>query len=236
MNSKVECSQSSESRFGIPRSATPPPTTHNCALRRIANRTSPALQHSVALTATISPEAKSEMIDYAELSPRQEVVSTNPVELYLALARSYTNKNQLPVALDYYSLALRIENKAAPASIKDRLLMADILYEIGWIHMRLNDPVKALHTLDLCLGIRRDLLAWDDKRTATVLQRQASIYKVICDSESAVRVLEELLGILCCSTADSKTLQNTWLELARHQDALGLHSEARSSRAEANHL
>ena len=118
MNTTVESSQSPESLFGVPRSRTPPNTTSFCSLRDKAPQISPVLQESVAIAATVSPEtsSKSEMIDYAELSPSQAVVSSNPVQFYLVLARNYSKKNMLPAALEFYSRALRIENKAAPTS------------------------------------------------------------------------------------------------------------------------
>lgn len=172
-----------------------------------------------------------------EISPHESVVSSNQVEFFLRMAQNCAKKSLLSTALEYYSRALRIENRAAATSNKDRLLMADILFEIARIHLKQNDPFRSLYTLDLCQSIRRQLLKWDDERNAVVLHQQARIYTMVGDSESAVKALEELLGILCCSPdTNVHLLRQTWLELGRHQDKMGLHSEAESSRDEANQL
>mmetsp|Transcript_19395 Transcript_19395/g.36638 ORF Transcript_19395/g.36638 Transcript_19395/m.36638 type:complete len:234 (+) Transcript_19395:62-763(+) len=190
----------------------------------------------VQTTATVSPRSSSaiEMIDYLSLQTRS--VASNPVGFYLMLAEQFTNKNDLPMALEYYSQALRIVNRVAPKSKTEQLRMSDILFCIGRIHLNLRDMAKALVVFDICYNIRRRILDWDDKGNAIVLQQQAYIYSSVGDSESAVQVLEELLGILCCVEVDTKTLRETWLELARHQELLGMDVEATSSREEASQL
>ena len=187
-------------------------------------------------TAIVSPNEKQEMIDYPTLSLERTVVPSDSVEFFLVLAKKFTSKGMLPKALEFYARALRIVNKDAGTNEDDRLLVADILFEIGLIHLDLKDPLKALVVFDHCQNIRRQQLDWDDERNAMVLQEQARIYNVIGDSESAVKVLEELLGILCCKGKDARVLRASWLELARHQQLLGLYTEAASSREEAEQL
>ena len=205
-----------------------------------STRVSPAksLQNSlqtrvipVQTAAAVSPSSSvAEMIDY--VSP----VSSDSVDFFLMLAKRFTDKKDLPMALEYFSRALRMVNKVAAKSDTEQLLMSDVLYEIGCIHMNLKDLPKSLFVFDLCHSIRRQLLDWDDKRNAIVLQQQARIYSLVGDSDSAVHVLEELLGILCCAEDDRKSLRETWLELARHQEILGMEAEASSSREEAGQL
>lgn len=182
----------------------------------------------------VSPSSsKTEMID---LFPQERYVSSNQVAFFLELAKQFTIKKDLPMALEYYSRALRTVNKVAAKSETEQLLMSDVLFEIGRIHMKLKDPAKSLVVFDLCYGIRQQLLDWTDKKNAVVLQHQAHLCGLLGDSESAVQVLEELLGILCCVEEDAKTLRETWLELARHQEILGMDAEAISSREEASQL
>ena len=230
-------SSSSDTVVGLPRVAMLGPSKGSSFQSSDQIVTTHSMQSPEAVTISPSNSSKTEMVDYAELSPRVgSVVSSNQVDFFLTLAQNFVKKRLYSTALDYYSRALRIENKTAATNDTDRLLMADILFEIGHIHLKLQDLSRAIYTFDVCQSIRRQLLNWDDERNAAVLHQQARIYSMVGDSESAVRALEELLGILCCSGTNVHLLQETWLELARHQDKLGLHAEANSSRKEAKQL
>lgn len=194
-----------------------------------------------AQTMLISPSDStgSEMGDCPQVSGMEEnrsistqgsVDSSSHLDYLLMMAQTSASKRR---ALEYYSKALRIVNKTA--SDTDRLIMADILFEIGGIHLALDDPFRALTTFDLCQSIRRQLLQFDDERNATVLQQQVRIYNIIGDPESCIHSLSELIGILS-SGKDVQLLREVWLELSRQFDKLSMHAEADSSRDEANRL
>ena len=180
---------------------------------------------------TISPESRP-MSEYPEVFAETSAVPSQKVDFFVTLAREYLKKGSLTSALDYFSRALRIQNKIAATSDQDKDRMAAILFDIAIIHLKMNDPLRALVTFDLC----QSLLRWDDERNAKILRQQANIYTTVGDSESAARVLEELLGILCSSTTNPEVLRETWLELAHHQEKLSMFQEAMSSREEASQL
>jgi len=210
-----------------------PPELDDTRTLQSALHTRTKSRQSAASVSPVSP-SELEMIDY--LSLQTSCVSSDPVDFYLVLAKQLTKKKDFTRAFEYYSRALRILNKVAANSKKEQLKMSDVLFCIGRIHLELRDLPKALLVFDICYNIRRQLLDWDDERNAIVLQQQAYIYSSMGDSESTVQVLEELLGILCCVEYDIKILRETWLELARHQEILGLETEASSSREEASQL
>jgi tetratricopeptide (TPR) repeat protein len=187
----------------------------------------------VAKAKQVSPE---EMIDCCLPDDFHGAVQADTTSFCVFLAQRYSEKGRGEQALTYYARALRLLNKKGLRTDNDRLLISDILSAIAQIHLEHMDPSKAIISLDLCLGIRRELLRWDDQRIATVLQQQASAYRIIGDSVSAVRVLEEMLGILYCAGASIPFIRQTLLELSKHQQVLGLEFEASSSREEAKRL
>jgi hypothetical protein len=167
-----------------------------------------------------------------------KVDTTESIEVFLRMARICAQRHLYSVALNYYSQALKLQKKSASSKCDtERLLLADIVLEIGNIHIHVQDPMRALASFDLCRSIYHDILEWHDEKNANVLFQQARVFTLIGDSESAVCVLEELTGILCCIPKKNATLLRVcWLELARHQDRLGMSSEAESSRKEAKML
>ncbi len=183
-----------------------------------------------------SSNNKANMIVHTNTTLDQAAVSAGTVEAFVLMARKYSDRNRFESALDCYSRALRIQNKMAKSQA-DRLLLADLLFEIGTVHFQLRDAEKALAAYDLCRSIRHELLEWDDERNVLVLLEEARLFSVIGDSESGVGVLEELIGMLCCAkNHDDGLLRECWMELARHQEKLGLSGEAQSSRQEAGKL
>ena len=183
-----------------------------------------------------SSNNKANMIVHTNTTLDQAAVSAGTVEAFVLMARKYSDRNRFEAALDCYSRALRIQNKMAKSQA-ERLFLADLLFEIGTVHFQLRDAEKALAAYDLCRSIRHELLEWDDERNVLVLLEEARLFNVIGDSESGVRVLEELIGMLCCAkNHDDGLLRECWMELARHQEKLGLSGEAQSSRQEAGKL
>jgi hypothetical protein len=159
------------------------------------------------------------------------------------MARKYVQHHLYSIALDYYSRALKLQHQQAASSkgddITEQMLLVDILLEIGNVHVHVQDPMRALTSFDLCRSICQEALEWHDEKNTVVLLHQARLFTLMGDSENAVRVLEELIGILCCLTSKTDNgglLRECWLELAKHQDRLGMSLEALSSRQEAKML
>lgn len=197
----------------------------------------PMLIDSAKISPISSPNSSTMNTDVPEYDMVSSAVPSNQLEFLLTMARSYSKKGLASMALTYYSRALRIVNKLAFNSQDERLLLSVILNEIGTIHLQRSDPYKALVAFDLCLDLRRQLLDWGDERIAEILRQHVRVYNSLGDSESAAAVLEELLAVLyCASNCREEILRETWMELGRHQERLGLHEEAKSSRDEANKL
>lgn len=207
-------------------------TTGEKALRSPCNSPDVTLT-PIAKAKQVSPE---EMIDCCLPDDLRSVDKADTTSFCILLAQRYSQKGHGEEALAYYARALRLLNKKGLRIHNDRLLVSDILCAIAQIHLEHKDPSKAIISLDMCLGIRRELLPWDDQRIAAVLQLQASAYRVTGDSISAARVLEELLGILYCAGASIPFIRQTLLELSKHQQVLGMTFEASSSREDAKRL
>ena len=161
-------------------------------------------------------------------------------EVHARTGRKQLQAGEPGKAMQSYETALRQKHASLHLESNHvKIIIANVLYDIGWIHSNNNknwEPAKSVYAFELSRDLFSSCYGPHSYSVAIVLCRLGELYSALCEPEASINALSEALAILLTKKSTKEQLADTWLTLGQQFQLTGQQEEAQDCFAEAKQL